>query len=179
MADKETNFSKMVSVNSKRILWSLFILVIVILLVFTITVNVNPVISDRLNTVFIAAISGILALGGTLITQLWGRAKSSGEPSPPSDTPIAMLQADAIIQSGKNATLDASSSKNYDTLTIEQILSGEPGEPLVKLKEIDATKKEFTAPVTQNEISLQFKAVAKKGEKEDKKQISIKILPIL
>ncbi|HVP82940.1 MAG TPA: hypothetical protein VMS35_07865 [Nitrososphaeraceae archaeon] len=73
MADKEVNFSKMVSVNSKRILWALFILLIVILLVFTITVKVNPGFSDRLNTVFIAAISGILALGGTLITQLWGR----------------------------------------------------------------------------------------------------------
>jgi len=177
MADKEVNFSKMVSVNSKRILWALFILLIVILLVFTITVKVNPGFSDRLNTVFIAAISGILALGGTLITQLWGRTKSSGELSATSDTPTAMLQASPEeIRSGEKARLDASLSKNYDALIIEQIPGGEP---VVILNEIDATKKEFTAPTTQNVISLQFRAVAKKGDKEDEKQISIKVLPLL
>jgi hypothetical protein len=30
---------------------------------------------DQLNAVYIAAISGSLALGGTLIAQLWGRSK--------------------------------------------------------------------------------------------------------
>jgi hypothetical protein len=30
---------------------------------------------DQINAVYIAAISGSLALGGTLIAQLWGRSK--------------------------------------------------------------------------------------------------------
>jgi hypothetical protein len=174
MSDKEMNISVMVSANSKRILWALFILVIVILLVFTITVRSHPDLSNRLNTVFIAAISGILALGGTLITQLWGRKKSNGQPSPASDTPKAMLKAPTEIRSEEKAILDASESKNYDTLTIDQT-SGET----VTLKEIDSTKKEFTAPSTQGTISLEFRAVAKKGDKEDVKQISIKVSPPL
>ena len=52
-----------------------------ILLVFTAAVNWYPSNEiGRLNTVFIAAISGSLALGGTLISQLWGKG---GEPNPP------------------------------------------------------------------------------------------------
>jgi hypothetical protein len=78
MADKGETFNELVSYNSEYVLWALFILVIIILLVFTITVKMYPELSDRLNTIFIAAISGSLALGGTLITQLWGR-KSSNE----------------------------------------------------------------------------------------------------
>jgi Trk-type K+ transport system membrane component len=34
---------------------------------------------EQINSVYIAAISGALALGGTLIAQLWGRTKKSEE----------------------------------------------------------------------------------------------------
>jgi hypothetical protein len=178
MADKETQFNQMadmVSANSKRILWALFILVIAILLVFTITVWRNPDLSDRLNTVFIAAISGILALGGTLINQLWGKRQDT-------DTPIAALKADPPeIESGKTAILDASSSKNYDTITIKQKQTA--GVPVVPLKDIDETKKDetkkkFIAPSTQKEISFEFTAVAKKGDKTHETQVvPIKVSP--
>ena len=171
MANKETNLSDMVSANSKRILWALFILVIVILLVFTITVRYNPDLSDRLNTVFIAAISGMLALGGTLITQLWGKRKDV------QDTPIAELKADPPeIESGEKAILDASSSKNYDTITIEQKQPA-AGVPAGTLKKIDETTTEFTAPSTQKVISFEFTAIAKKGDKKKEKPVSIKVSP--
>ena len=171
MADKETNFSDMVSANSKRILWALFILVIVILLVFTITVRYNPDLSDRLNTVFIAAISGMLALGGTLITQLWGKRKDV------QDTLIAELKAEPPeIKSGEKSILDASSSKNYDTITIEQKQPA-AGVQAGTLKKIDETTTEFTAPSTQQVISFEFTAIAKKGDKKKEKPVSIKVSP--
>ena len=171
MANKETNLSDMVSANSKRILWALFILVIVILLVFTITVGFHPQLSDRLSTVFIAAISGSLALGGTLISQLWGNRKDS------QDTPIAVLKAvPPEIRSGETATLDASSSKNFDKIIIEHKPTA--GEPKETLKEIGITKKEFTAPQTKEVKSFVFTAVAKKGDKESKEtQVSIEVSP--
>ena len=175
MADKKTNFrqmSDMVSANSKRILWALFILVIVILGVFSLTVKYNPHLSDRLNTVFIAAISGILALGGTLITQLWGKRKDS------QDTLKAELKADPLeIESEKTAILDASASENYEEITIEQKQPA-AGIPAGTLKKIDKTKTEFTAPSTQKEISFEFIAVAKKGDKKkESKAVSIKVSP--
>jgi len=173
MATKETNLSDMVSANSKRILWALFILVIVILLVFTITVWSHPTLSDRLSTVFIAAISGALALGGTLISQLWGDRNRKDL----QDELIVELKADPPeIESGKTAILDASSSKNYDTITIKQKQPA-AGVPAGTLKKIDETKTEFTAPLTQEVISLEFTAVAKKGDKKKEKPVSIKVSP--
>ena len=66
-----------VSYNSRAVLLGLFILVGFILAVFTYSINVIPGEVGRLNTVFIAAISGSLALGGTMISQLWGTATSA------------------------------------------------------------------------------------------------------
>lgn len=64
-----------VSYNSRTVLLGLFVLVGFILAIYTYSVNVLPSSeqSGRLNTVFIAAISGALTLGGTLISQLWGK----------------------------------------------------------------------------------------------------------
>lgn len=73
--------SDKVSYNSRAILVGLFVLVAFILLVFAVAVNWFP--SEgigRLNTVFVAAISGSLALGGTLISQLWGRGDETNSP---------------------------------------------------------------------------------------------------
>ena len=86
-----------VSSNSKVVLYGLFALVGFAILTYAITVtgpnyNTNDVIVNKksvplndtqrlerlqqleqINGVYIAAISGALALGGTLIAQLWGR----------------------------------------------------------------------------------------------------------
>jgi Bacterial Ig-like domain len=72
MSEKQPPGDK-VSYNSRQVLLALFALVIVILIVFTYLVIIFPEQTGRLNTVFIAAISGSLALGGTLISQLWGK----------------------------------------------------------------------------------------------------------
>jgi hypothetical protein len=73
---------KKVSYNSRSVLLALFTLVGFTLAVYTYSVNVFPLEqSGRLNTVFIAAISGTLALGGTLISQLWGTSTKPAAPS--------------------------------------------------------------------------------------------------
>jgi Bacterial Ig-like domain len=74
MSDKEQSPipGDKVSYNSRAVLLGLFTLVGFILAVFTYSINVIPEQVGRLNTVFIAAISGSLALGGTMISQLWG-----------------------------------------------------------------------------------------------------------
>jgi len=66
-----------VSYNSRAVLLGLFTLVGFILAVFTYSIYVIPDQVGRLNTVFIAAISGALALGGTMISQLWGTPGSA------------------------------------------------------------------------------------------------------
>jgi hypothetical protein len=66
-----------VSYNSRAVLLGLFTLVGFILAVFTYSINIIPEQAVRFNTVFIAAISGSLALGGTMISQLWGTATSA------------------------------------------------------------------------------------------------------
>ena len=81
-----------VSSNAKIVLYSLFALVGLAILLYTITVisldynnaNSDPSANvqklqqlDQINSVYLAAISGALALGGTLIAQLWGRTKKA------------------------------------------------------------------------------------------------------
>jgi hypothetical protein len=81
-----------VSSNAKIVLYGLFFVVGVAVLLYAITVtNLSPSDSgtdaaakleqvDRLqqiNSVYIAAISGALALGGTLIAQIWGRTRKT------------------------------------------------------------------------------------------------------
>jgi hypothetical protein len=81
-----------VSSNAKIVLYSLFALVGLAILLYTITVislgydSANPNLNvrvqklqqlDQINSVYLAAISGSLALGGTLIAQLWGRTKKT------------------------------------------------------------------------------------------------------
>jgi hypothetical protein len=86
-----------VSSNSKAVLYGLFALVGFAVLMYAIIADTKynpdawtkertptPVASpngerrvqqlEQLNTVYVAAISGSLALGGTLISQLWGRS---------------------------------------------------------------------------------------------------------
>jgi hypothetical protein len=78
-----------VSSNAKVVLYTLFLLIGLSILLYTITVlgfddpdNMGDSERvqrlerlDQINAVFLAAISGSLALGGTLIAQIWGRTK--------------------------------------------------------------------------------------------------------
>jgi hypothetical protein len=80
-----------VSGNAKIVLYGLFFLVGVAILLYAITVTIlSPSDSgsdsakleqverlQQINSVYIAAISGALALGGTLIAQIWGRTKKT------------------------------------------------------------------------------------------------------
>jgi len=86
-----------VSSNAKVVLYSLFALIGLAILLYTITVigigshvgnpgNDSTVarlreleLLEQINSVYIAAISGSIALGGTLIAQLWGRNKKTKE----------------------------------------------------------------------------------------------------
>jgi hypothetical protein len=109
-----------ISFNSRAVLLGLFALVGFILLVFTISVNVfSPEQSGRLNTVFIAAISGSLALGGTLISQLWG--KSTGRPTVYSTIPANTATGVALdnpVSASFNMLMDESSI-NSKTFTLK------------------------------------------------------------
>ena len=110
-----------ISFNSRAVLLGLFTLVGFILLVFTVSVNAfPPEQSGRLNTVFIAAISGSLALGGTLISQLWG-TKTTTTPiifaTNPDDTANG-VPVDTPISASFNMTMDKSSI-NSKTFTLK------------------------------------------------------------
>jgi hypothetical protein len=79
-----------VSGNAKVVLYGLFSLVGFAILLYAITVGVVGRPTDpndtaatvelleklqQINSLYIAAISGALALGGTLISQIWGRTR--------------------------------------------------------------------------------------------------------
>jgi len=87
-----------------------------ILLVFTAAVNWFPSAGlGRLNTVFVAAISGSLALGGTLISQLWGRGDESNSPIVYSKTPT-----DGAINVSVNSSVSALFNKIMNGSTINK-----------------------------------------------------------
>jgi len=78
MSEIESQPTDKITYNSKSVLLGLFSLVGFILLVFFIAIfSLEPEEIGRLNPVFIAAISGTLALGGTLVSQLWGNKTSA------------------------------------------------------------------------------------------------------
>jgi hypothetical protein len=93
LVSPRTTASDIVSSNAKIVLYGLFALVGFAILTYAIVVKgdkynpdsdnykkLNPAQKvergeslDQLNAVYVAAISGAVALGGTLISQLWGR----------------------------------------------------------------------------------------------------------
>lgn len=102
--------AKSVSTNSRSVLIALFFLVALILLVYTISVHLYTAGQvGRLNSVFIAAITGTLALGGTLITQLWG-----GNPSAVSNKPV--IYQTTPIDSAVEVRLDSRIIVSFNTL---------------------------------------------------------------
>jgi hypothetical protein len=92
-------------------------LVGLVLLVYTISVSVYSAEEvGRLNSVFIASISGTLALGGTLINQLWG----GGNQSSNLDTPVFFLTVpqDSAVKVPLNTNIIASSNTQPDPISI-------------------------------------------------------------
>lgn len=107
---------KSVSYNSRSVLVGLLFLVGLILLVYTISVTIyNAEEVGRLNSVFIAAISGTLALGGTLISQLWGGSSSSN-----SDRPVFYLTnpPDSAVRVPLDTRIIASSNTQLDPISV-------------------------------------------------------------
>jgi Bacterial Ig-like domain len=115
MSDKEQSQipGDKVSYNSRAVLLGLLILVGFILAVFTYSINFIPEQAGRLNTVFIAAISGSLALGGTMISQLWGTSTSAR----------LSIYATNPIDTATDVPLETSVSASFNMLVNKETLN--------------------------------------------------------
>jgi hypothetical protein len=119
-----TTTSHAVSYNSRAVLLALFGLVFFILIVYFASVMMiqpkNEI--QFLSTVFIGAISGALALGGTLISQLWGKEDTSSPsiymtipPNEGKDIPIEIRE----IKASFDRSMDES-TVNENTFTLKE-----------------------------------------------------------
>ena len=154
---------KQVSSNSKSVLVGLLVLVGLILLVYTISVSIYT--SEevgRLNSVFIAIITGILALGGTLITQLWGGSSSTDSNNrsffyltDPIDSTVK-VPLDTKVIASSNVQLDPTTInsttvtlKDKDNKNIEGTVTLEGGNVIFKPKDFLASETKYTATITK------------------------------
>jgi hypothetical protein len=113
---------EIISHNSKAVLWGLFVLVMFILAVYfaVVMANSSSQTIQTLNTVFIAAVSGSLALGGTLISQLWGKEANPLAPVVYNTNPVggqANVPVDITLRASFSKMMDETSI-NADTFTI-------------------------------------------------------------
>ena len=155
---------KSISTNSRSVLVGLLFLVGLVLLVYTISVSVYSADEvGRLSSVFIASISGTLALGGTLITQLWGGGNSSSN----LDRPVFYLTIpqDSAVKVPLNTSIIASSNTQLDPTTInsktftlkdgsnalvEGTITLEGGNALFKPKESLKPSTKYTATLSKD-----------------------------
>lgn len=171
MSDKEQLPGEKVSYNSKAVLLGLFALVGFVLLVFAISANIfSPDQTGRLTTVFVAAISGALALGGTLITQLWGKdtgSKPNIYITNPKDTatgiPIDTSVTASFNKLMNSSTINSQTFKLKDdtnsgldgTVTLEggnAIFKPSPSNPLKPLTKYTATITKDAKDMTGNSL---------------------------
>jgi hypothetical protein len=112
-----TGESQTISYNSRAVLLALFGLVTFILFAYFVAVMVIQPRSDiqYLSTVFIAGISGSLALGGTLISQLWGKE----DISPPS------IYLTHPRPGEEDIPIDTHVTATFDRLMNESTINGE------------------------------------------------------
>ena len=153
---------KSVSTNSRTVLIGLLFLVGAILLVYTISVSLYSAEEvGRLNSVFIASITGTLALGGTLITQLWGGNTSNLDKpvfyhTNPIDSAVNVPRDTRIIASSN--TLMDPSTINSKTFTlkddknhpVEGTVTLEGGNAIFKPKDILNPKTKYTSTITKD-----------------------------
>jgi hypothetical protein len=131
---KETTIKmseRSVSTNSRTVLIGLLFLVGAILIVYTISVYLYTAEeAGRINSVFIAAITGSIALGGTLITQLWGGGSPTTSDKPvlyhtePIDSAVG-VPPDARIIASSNTLLDPTTI-NSKTFTLKDDTEKDP-----------------------------------------------------
>lgn len=154
---------KSISTNSRSVLVGLLFLVGLVLLVYTISVSIYSAEEvGRLNSVFIASISGTLALGGTLITQLWGGNQSSNLDRPgffltiPQDSAVKVPLNTNIIASS-NTQLDPTTinSKTFtlkdgSNFPVEGTITLEGGNAIFKPKETLKPNTKYTATLSKD-----------------------------
>jgi hypothetical protein len=154
-----------ISYNSRSVLLGLFVLIGFILAVFTFSVNIfPPEQSGRLNTVFIAAVSGSLALGGTLISQLWGKNTNSLKPNiyatNPDDTATG-IPLDTPVSASFNMPMDKSTInpktftlKDNNNTDINGTISFEGGNAILKPSNRLNPDSKYTAKITKDAKSM-------------------------
>ena len=154
-----------VSYNSRAVLLGLLLLVAFILAVYTISVNIYPPEkTGRLNTVFIAAISGSLALGGTLISQLWGKSTSVLQPSinaiDPDDT-AADVSPNTSVSASFNMLMDKSTInsktftlKDNNNTDVSGTIRYEGGNAILKPTNRLNPNSKYTAKISKNAKSM-------------------------
>lgn len=69
----DNSLEEKVSTNAKKVLVALFMTLFGIVALYTVALGIGIQLEENLNTVFIAAVTGIITLGGTLVTNLWGK----------------------------------------------------------------------------------------------------------
>jgi predicted phosphodiesterase len=97
-------------------------------------------------------------------------------PPPPPDIPIAILMANPpVAKVGERVVLDASLSKNCDTITFSQI----SGENMVTIEDTpDPKQKQFTAPDVQTQTNLGFKIIGEKGGNTSEANVVVIVTPV-
>ena len=159
MSDKEQLPGEKVSYNSKAVLLGLFALVGFVLLVFAISANIfSPDQTGRLTTVFVAAISGALALGGTLITQLWGKdtgSKPNIYITNPKDTATG-IPIDTSVTASFNKLMNSSTINSQTFKLKDDTNSGLDGTVTLEGGNADShqDKSNYNSNVTLNQILI-------------------------
>jgi hypothetical protein len=157
-----SEFAKAISTNSRTVLIGLLFLVGAILLVYTVSVSLYTAEeAGRLNSVFIASITGTLALGGTLITQLWGGSSSTTDKpviykTDPADSAVNVPHDTRIIASF-NALIDpiTINSKTFTlkddkNALVEGTVTLEGGNAIYKPKDLLKPKTKYIATITKD-----------------------------
>ena len=162
MSENEKSVAQ-ISTNSRIVLLGLLGIIAAILFVYTISVSLYTAEeAGRLNSVFIATITGMIALGGTLITQLWGGNTSSNSDKPtfyftsPINSAVEVPLDTRIIASSNTQIDPASINTNTFTLKddkntqIEGTVTLEGGNAIFKPKEILKLNTKYTVTLTKD-----------------------------
>lgn len=71
-SDPPRTVQAFVSQNAKRVLIVLFMTIFGVVALFTGSLAMGIEVGENLNAVYVAAITGLITLGGTLVSNLWG-----------------------------------------------------------------------------------------------------------
>jgi hypothetical protein len=117
MSGRETSSSD-ITYNSKSVLLGLFALIGFILLVFYFVIFfLDTEDLTRLNPVFVGAISGTFALGGTLVSQLWSRKTNNIEVNRPSISYTSPFDSQTKVSVDTGMIASFNKLMNKETIT--------------------------------------------------------------